>query len=210
MAQVNILLGVLTIEVDIVCRFALSGASHAYVSVWDIKSTRVASVPVGETLCDIGVWHLLNVCIHSASNAVARWTCSRRGMVRGLCHGYRGNYVTSRWPAGKTKLGAGLEETRGMCWRKSPNMGKATTRVVSVTADGIHWRTASSATQGAYMFTHLPSRVPPDATAFIADVERDGIQRSNVVMHVLVHQILLHCNLCHLTVVVLARIVDVG
>jgi hypothetical protein len=68
MAQVNILLGVLTIEVDIVRRLAMSRASHACVPVGDIKSTRVASVPVGVMLCDVGVWHLLNGCIHSASN----------------------------------------------------------------------------------------------------------------------------------------------
>jgi hypothetical protein len=146
MAQVNILLGVLRIEDDIVHRLALSGASHACVPIWDIESTPIASVPVGETFCDVGVWHLLNVCIHSASNVVAWQTCSWRGMVHRLCHGYRGNYVTSHWPAGKTKLGAGLEETRGMCWRKSPNMGKATARVVSITTDGIHWRTVSLAT----------------------------------------------------------------
>jgi hypothetical protein len=113
MAQVDILLGVLTIKVDIVHRLTMSGASHACVPVGNIESTRVASVPVGVTLCDVGVWHLLNVC-HSASNDEARWTSSRRGAVRGLCHGYRGNYVTSHWPTGKTKLGAVWEETRGM------------------------------------------------------------------------------------------------
>jgi hypothetical protein len=83
MAQVNILLGVLRIEVDIVHRLALSVASHACVPVWDIESTRIASVPVGEILCDIGVWHLLNVCIHSASNVVAWRTCSRKAWYTG-------------------------------------------------------------------------------------------------------------------------------
>jgi hypothetical protein len=89
-------------------------------------------------LCDVGVWHLLNVCIHSASHVETRWTSSWRGTVPGLCHGYLGNYVTSCWPAGKIKLGARLEETRERCWRKSPNVGIATARVVSVSANGIH------------------------------------------------------------------------
>jgi hypothetical protein len=34
------------------------------------------------------------------------------------------------------------------------------------------------------MSMRLPSRVPPNAVAFIADVECDGIQRSNYLMHV--------------------------
>ncbi len=187
----------------------MSGASHACVPIAEIKSTCVASVLVGVTLCDVGVWHLLNVCIHSASNIEARWTSSQRGAVRGLCHGYRGNYVTSCWPARKTKLGDGWEETRGTCGKISSNVGISTARVVSASANGIHWRTLSLATQRASTSARLSTTVMPNATVFIADVERDSVQCSYDLMNALMQQILLHCNMCHLVVVALAHVGDV-
>jgi hypothetical protein len=130
-------------------------------------------------------------------------------MVRGLCHGYRGNYVTSRLPAGKTKLWAGWEETRETCGRISSKVGIATARVVSASTNGIHWRTTSLAMQGASTSVHLSTSITPNATAFIVDIERDGIQCSNDLMHVLMHQILLGSNMCHLVVVALAHVGNV-
>jgi hypothetical protein len=117
--------------------------------------------------------------------------------------------VTSRWPARKTKLGAGWEETRGTCGRISSNVGIATTRVVSASANGIHWRTVSLAMQGASTSVRLSTSITPNAMAFIVDVERDGIQCSDDLMHVLMHQILLCRNMCHLFVMALACVGDV-
>jgi hypothetical protein len=88
-------------------------------------------------------------------------------------------------------------------------MGIATARVVSASANGIHGRTASLATQRASMTMRLSTSITLDATVFIADVERDRVQCSDDVMHVLMHQILLRRNMCYLVVVALARVEDV-
>jgi len=46
-SQVDVLLGILAVEVDVVGRLAkVWGARHARVPIGDIKSTRVTNVPI--------------------------------------------------------------------------------------------------------------------------------------------------------------------
>ncbi len=60
MAQINVLLRILSVEVDVVCRLTqVWGARHARVSVGDIKPTRVACVPISVSLHGIGVRGLI-------------------------------------------------------------------------------------------------------------------------------------------------------
>ena len=51
MSQVDVLLGILAVEVDVVRRLTkVWGARHARVPIGDIESTRVTSVPITVTL----------------------------------------------------------------------------------------------------------------------------------------------------------------
>jgi hypothetical protein len=60
MAQVNVLLGILAVEVDVMRRLTkVWGACHAHVSIGDIKSTQVTCVPITITFDGIGIGLLL-------------------------------------------------------------------------------------------------------------------------------------------------------
>ncbi len=52
------------------------------------------------------------------------------------------------------------------------------------------------------------SGITADAMPLVAHIEHDGIQGGSDLMHVLVHQILLRSDVCHLLVMVLARVGD--
>ena len=54
-AGIDVLLSVLSCEVNAVSRLVLGLAWHAGVAVRDIKATRVACVPVHKTFNDIGI-----------------------------------------------------------------------------------------------------------------------------------------------------------
>jgi hypothetical protein len=156
-------------------------------------------------LGDIQIRLLLNVCIHIASD-VERWRIrGRRGTVcrgnhrRG--HGRVRDHVSTRRATGKTGRSCRGEETGGTGGGKS-------TRVKTPATNGIHWRTTSAPTCRADMSTALTSGITADAAPLVAHVERDGVQGGNDLMHVLVHQMLLRSNVCHLLVMALARVGD--
>ena len=63
MAQVDVLLGILAVEVDVVQRLTkVWGARHARVPIGDIKSTRVTCIPITVTLDGIGIgWYFITL-----------------------------------------------------------------------------------------------------------------------------------------------------
>ncbi len=109
--------------------------------------------------------------------------------------------MSTRRVTRKTGRRCGGEETRGTGGGKS-------TGVETPATDGIHWQTASMPTCRAGVYTASNSGIMADGTPLIACVDRDGIQGGNDLMHVLVHQILLRSNVCHLLVMALARVGD--
>ncbi len=96
LAGINVLLSVLSCEVNVVSRLALGLARHAGVAVRDVKAARVACVPVCETFNKIGIrgpllqwhaawrgisWHatLRGIAVHVAPTSRGRGHCICRG-----------------------------------------------------------------------------------------------------------------------------------
>ena len=104
MAQVDVLLRILAIEVDIVRHFTeVRGAGHTRVTVGNVESTRVTHVPIGVLFHGIGVWGLLVL----GPGAKLGESGEPNGPVRSVkstpCRGWR----TVRWDAAR---GAGRAE----------------------------------------------------------------------------------------------------
>ncbi len=78
------------------------------------------------------------------------------------------------------------------------------TGIETPATNGIHWQTVFASTCLAGASTALTSGITADASPLVARVERDGLPGGNDLMHVLVHQILLRSNVCHLLVMALA------
>ncbi len=90
-AGIDVLLSVLSCEVDVVSHFALGLARHAGVAIGDVKTTRVACVPVCVTFDEVRVRGLLlwvpsnvrgaawrGVTKHGAPSSCGRGICRRK------------------------------------------------------------------------------------------------------------------------------------
>jgi hypothetical protein len=181
MVESNVLLGILLGEIDVMGWPAeMHGARHACVSVRDVKSTRIADIPIWIKLDDIQIWLMYigignaryivaHRCSISASNGCGWWSAVR------WCHvGCSGKKLTN--------LGvpdAGLE-----------------------TAPHVHCVTASAFPRMP-MSTSTASKLV-NAMTFVAHIKPHYIQMCNDLMHTLMHQILLGGNVFHLVVIALA------
>mgnify|MGYP006200513371 FL=1 len=107
-AGVNILLRVLTCEVNVVARFALGLACRAGVAIGYIETARVACIPIREAFDDIGVRGPL-LRLHATLRGIS-WHASLRGKVVHIASttcgwGHRvdrGTHTSHAWGRGET------------------------------------------------------------------------------------------------------------
>jgi hypothetical protein len=139
MPQADVLLGILEIKPDVMCRLLQVGqARHTRVSVSNVKAARVAHIPIGIVLDGIQIWLLLDVGLHSWGHAGGtRGHSIPTGRTVSSIH-RRGGTVQRR-TAGKSTLKAswgtrgcaygainGAHDGRKISLKKTPAMGEST------------------------------------------------------------------------------------
>ena len=178
MSQVDVLLGILAVEVDVVGRLAkVWGARHARVPIGDIKSTRVTDVPITVPLDGIRIGRLFNtlaVALLSCSVLLEPWRST-------TSVGLGSTRLANCW--GKGRLREGLRRwairwdptdcvpgVRLVCWSTLGwKLGTASSPKPAKPASPGRGRTAAAGRGTAAIVSGV-------ASAGIANVERDCVQ----------------------------------
>jgi hypothetical protein len=181
-SQIDTLLGILMVEPDLVqCLTKVEGARHALVSVGNIETAQATHIPIGITLHHVGVW--LSVQIFLVGGGVMGKHISTGWGVSPIHHS---GYGRSVW--GNASCSVALE-TSWKTWvhangatdggRKS-SLGVPSNVVRRAAAASLHATAPTTSTSCVPATTSTKGSNP---AAGIADVECNGIQTINQLMH---------------------------